>query len=183
MKNIKVKYDIQQAELAKQCNELVGKHTNDTKKLREINKKCIAAQEKIELNRSDENLQELERIKKEGLGNAVSYDNSIISTLDVETIAEKIPEYPTGINGLRSEIAQNFNTYAVSGNGTIRTEISFVIEKDGSISNVKAFGKNESFNKQAEISLYLTQFQWKPATIVGQPVRYRFKLPLTLNFE
>lgn len=101
------------------------------------------------------------------------------------TTTEKQPEYPGGIPALRREIGDIF----YSGNMTtgdqkqFRSNVTFVVEKDGSVTTVEAAGENVPFNKQAMIAVYLLPGKFSPAYANGQPVRYRFTLPITLNFE
>jgi hypothetical protein len=97
---------------------------------------------------------------------------------------DKTADYPGGMNALRQEVAKIFYTEAVySETNPIKTHLDFVVEKDGSITNVKAEGDNFTFNRQAEIALYSVSKKFVPAMINGNPVRYRFRLPLTLNID
>lgn len=92
--------------------------------------------------------------------------------------------YPGGTNVLKQEIADLFYGEAVYSEAKkVTSKVVFVVERDGKISNVKAEGDNFTFNRQAEIALYSISKQFSPATIKGTLVRYRFTLPLTLNFE
>lgn len=97
---------------------------------------------------------------------------------------EKVADYPGGMNALRKEIAQLFYGDGVySETGNVKTEVVFIVEKDGTISDVKAEGDNFTFNRQAEIALYSISEKFYPAYNNGNPVRYRFRLPLSLNLE
>lgn len=92
--------------------------------------------------------------------------------------------YPGGINTLRQQIADLIYTQPIlADEKMIRTDVVFVVEQDGSISSVHAEGEHFSFNRQAEIALYLLPQKFSPALINGTPVRYRFRLPLAMNFE
>lgn len=89
-----------------------------------------------------------------------------------------------GLNGFRSKFQENFDSSAMNGDeGTLKTEVTFVVEKDGSISQVKANGSNSDFNREAERAVKSIRAKWNPAKIAGQPVRSRFRLPVTMNFE
>lgn len=106
------------------------------------------------------------------------------STSEVYTEVEQMAEFPGGINSFRSKVGNNFDTSVMSGGeGTLKTEITFVVERDGSITQVKATGSNSDFNREAERTVKSIRNKWTPAKINGQPVRYRFRLPLTMNFE
>ncbi len=93
-------------------------------------------------------------------------------------------EYPGGIDLLRKQIASMFYFDAVHLNASkMSTNIYFIVEKDGRISSVRTDGENSVFNRQAEIAVYLLPDFFSPTTINGQNVRYRFRIPLTMNFE
>ena len=95
---------------------------------------------------------------------------------------EKAADYPGGLNSLRQEVVDLLYVDAVySEEKTIKTDVAFIVEKDGSISNVHAQGNNFTFNRQAEIALYSLAEKFSPATLKGDPAIYRFKLPLTLT--
>lgn len=111
-------------------------------------------------------------------------------TLPAETspspsvIIDKAADYPGGINELRKEVADLFYLGGVySESKTVKANIVFIVERDGRITNVQAEGENFTFNRQAEIAVYSISRKFSPAVINNSPVRYRFKLPLTMNIE
>lgn len=107
-----------------------------------------------------------------------------VSTTEVYTEVEQSADFPGGIESFRRTVGENFDTSAMSGGeGTLKTEITFVVERDGSITQVKATGSNSDFNREAERTIKSIRKKWSPAKINGQAVRYRFRLPLTMNFE
>ncbi len=96
------------------------------------------------------------------------------------------PEYPGGINAMRNKVSQNFNGSILKGDeGIVRSDIQFVIDEKGEVSNIKTMGNNEIFNNEAYKAVRLANenITWKPATKDGNPVKYIFKLPLTMKFE
>lgn len=123
------------------------------------------------------NREDLTRIKTKNL-KALHLDNP-----DKNTIAEEA-KYPGGFQKLREQVADLFYSKAILPNQKIiETDVVFIVEKDGSISSVHAEGENVPFNKQAEIAMYLLPEKFSPAISDGSAVRYRFKLPLAMNFE
>lgn len=96
---------------------------------------------------------------------------------------EKTAEYPGGIDALRTTVASIFYDNALYDQNTIKTNIRFIVEKDGSITNVVAMGENASFNRQAEIAIYLLPEKFKPGSLHGYPVRSMFRLPITMKFD
>ena len=107
-----------------------------------------------------------------------------VSETQVYTEVEQTAEFPGGINAFRSKVSNNFDSSVMEGDeGTVKTEITFVVERDGTITDVKATGKNSDFNAEAVRTVKSIKNKWTPAKINGQSVRYRFRLPLTINFE
>lgn len=105
---------------------------------------------------------------------------SIYEEIDV------LPEFPGGLNSFRNQIATLFNEAVLKGDeGTIKTEVYFVIDKDGKVSNVEAFGTNVIFDNEAVRSTKSATANqtWKPAMKDGKPVRYRYRIPLTMQFD
>lgn len=101
-----------------------------------------------------------------------------------EVSAEADAEYQNGgINGFRKDFAKNFDTTVFSGTGRFKTVITFIVERDGTISNVRAEGDYKDFNTVAAISVYKIKGKFAPGSINGVPVRSRFRFPSTLNFE
>lgn len=97
---------------------------------------------------------------------------------------EQQAEFPGGINSFRSKVESNFDTSAMSGDeGTVKTELVFVVERDGSITDIKANGSNRDFNDEAVRTVKSIKNKWAPAKINGQAVRYRFRFPITMRFE
>lgn len=107
-----------------------------------------------------------------------------VSETQVYTEVEQTAEFPGGINAFRNKVASNFDGSAMNGDeGTVKTEVTFVVERDGTITDVKANGKNSDFNSEAIRTVKSIRNKWTPAKINGKSVRYRFRLPLTMNFE
>ena len=107
-----------------------------------------------------------------------------VSETQIYNDVEQLAEFPGGINSFRSKVSSNFDTSVMDGDeGTVKTEITFVVERDGSITDVKANGSNKDFNAEAIRTVKSVKNKWAPAKINGQSVRYRFRMPLTMQFE
>ena len=107
-----------------------------------------------------------------------------VSETQVYTEVEQLAEFPGGINKFRASVGNNFDTGVMDGDeGTVKTTITFVVERDGSITDVKADGSNKTFNAEAIRTVKSVKNKWSPAKIDGKPVRYRYRLPLTMQFE
>ena len=118
----------------------------------------------------------------------ISSRETILPETRLENPSKKLLEspatYPGGFDQMRKQISDLFYTECVLTNEKIlKTSVVFVVEKDGHISSVKAEGENLSFNRQAEIALYMLPDKFSPATLQGNPVRFRYLLPLSMTFD
>ncbi len=124
-----------------------------------------------------EDLGKLKLLQKDQPTEAITSPSPVI-------VIDKAADYPGGINELRKEIADLFYLGGVySDMKTVKANVAFIVERDGTITNVEAEGDNFTFNRQAEIALYSVSQKFSPAIVHGDPVRYRFRLPLTMNIE
>ncbi len=106
------------------------------------------------------------------------------STTEIYDTVDQSSEFPGGIGAFRTKVGESFDTSAMEGGeGTLKAEITFVVERDGSITDVKANGSNSDFNAEAVRTIKSIKNKWTPAKVNGQPVRSRYRLPLTMNFE
>lgn len=107
-----------------------------------------------------------------------SVDNSPKTMVDIEA------KFTGGIDAFRNKVVNRFDTSSMDGTGeVVRTTITFIVEKDGSISAVKANGQNAEFNRQAEKTVRAVKGMWIPAKLNGETVRSYFKFPITMQFE
>lgn len=102
---------------------------------------------------------------------------------EVFTIVEKAAEFPEGITVFKQLIAKNFRERKVPGQGVETCELTFVIDRNGSITEINATGSNTGFNEEAIRALSKIKDKWIPAEINGEKIRYRYKIPLTLRFN
>lgn len=108
------------------------------------------------------------------------------SNISSETIHEKVDkdaEFPGGLNALRTLFSQKFDveSFFSNSNRVLKTEISFIVEIDGTISDINAIGNNKTFNKEAIKAVSKVKEKWVPALINDEKVRQRFKLPFEMN--
>lgn len=125
-------------------------------------------------------------IKRNIEGNLNKKNEQDISTAAEGTQANITPaEYPGGVNELRKKVSKNFNSAIFSDSqGLVKSTITFVVDKNGNIRDLKTEGENEKFNNEVfrvtkEANENIT---WKPATKDGEPVAYRYNLPIAMQF-
>lgn len=108
----------------------------------------------------------------------ICQDNSKI--FDVE---EEMPSYPGGMGAMMSFIASNVKfpdgEYCAQG----RVIVSFVVEKDGSLSNVKILRSVDTLLDQEAIRIVKSMPKWKPARQNGKVVRCKYAVPVVFRMQ
>ena len=102
---------------------------------------------------------------------------------EVSEFLEDMPEFPGGKKAMMQWIAQNiqYPKEAVDGHIEGRVVVSFIVEKDGSISNAEVKRSiHESLDKEA-LRVVNAMPKWKPGMENGQPVRARFHIPVSFK--
>lgn len=110
----------------------------------------------------------------------VEYGDTVVTT----AILDKMPEFPGGINKFYNYIGKNFESPEVNGESSIRIYVSFVVEKDGSMSNIQV--KNEpgyGLGKEAIRVLKSMRTKWSPGMINSKAVRTSYNLPITVQIH
>ena len=106
-----------------------------------------------------------------------------VDTKEIHTTVDVEADYGNGgLNGFRAKVAENFDSEAVQGEGMLTTTVKFVVETNGTVSQVKATGANPDFNREAERVVRSIK-GWKPAKKGGVNVRSYYSLPLKMKFE
>ena len=99
-----------------------------------------------------------------------------------------LPQYPGGLNEMRNKVSKSFDGSKIAPNKSkeiYRTDISYTVTEDGSLTDIIASGNNEPFNTETISSFKKANenITWKPAEKDGKPVRYRMRIPLTMSFQ
>ena len=97
--------------------------------------------------------------------------------------ADVAADFKGGINAFRQKVAQGFDTSSIDQSGVVSATITFVVEKDGSISNIKITGANADFNQEAERTVKSIKTKWTPALLKGKAVRSSFRMPISMRIE
>ena len=100
-------------------------------------------------------------------------------------VVEQMPEFPGGSIELMKFLSENIKyPEEASKAGTQgRVIAQFIVEADGSISNVKVL-KNVSDEIDAEaVRVIKAMPKWKPGMQKGQPVRVKYTIPVTFRLN
>ena len=110
----------------------------------------------------------------------VDSGNTIVNSLSLD----KLPEFPGGINKFYSYVGNNFEKQEIDSSGSIRVYVSFVIERDGSMTDIQV-KKDPGYGlgKEAVRVLKSLKTKWSPGMIAGKPVRTAYNLPITVQMN
>lgn len=94
------------------------------------------------------------------------------------------PDFPGGIDAFRGYVLKNFRLPEIDQDMTARIYVSFVVEKDGTLTDVKAVkDPGYGLGREAERVVKSNKVKWSPGIQNGKPVRTRFNLPVTINIK
>ena len=123
-----------------------------------------------------------------------SISGSLFETLlDVATskedtvyqIAEEMPKFPGGEQAMIKFVAENINYPQEAKDKEIagRVFVSFVVEKDGSVSNVKVVRGIGGGCDEEAARVIKGMPKWKPGMQKGKPVRVNYMMPVFFKLD
>ena len=93
---------------------------------------------------------------------------------------DKVPEFPGGISAFMKYIMSNYQMPDVDGL-IGRVVVTFVIETDGSVTDVKVIKDLGHGTAEEAIRVLLNSPKWIPGEQNGQKVRVNYSLPIAIN--
>ena len=109
-------------------------------------------------------------------------DNGFHELLASNTDLNKIDGYEDFPEEEKKEIQKLISENKPTPSVMLSTTLSFIIEPDGTMSNVLAEGENQSFNKEMErVVKEDIKDKWIPAEIKGKKVRSYYKMPIRMR--
>lgn len=98
---------------------------------------------------------------------------------------DQMPKFPGGDVKLMEFIAKNtkYPAEAVERDLKGKILVTFIVEKDGSISNVKAVDGGEKVLSDEAVRVVKTMPRWTPGKLQGEVVRCRFTIPVIFNLN
>ena len=100
-------------------------------------------------------------------------------------VVEQMPEFPGGAAGMMKFIAENvkYPEEAYSKGIEGRVLVQFIIEKDGSVTNVKVIKKvNDAIDAEA-VRVVKAMPKWKPGKQNGREVRVKYTIPVIFRLS
>ena len=107
------------------------------------------------------------------------------STDEVFVVVEKQPEFPGGVSKLMTYLSDNISypKEAIEKNIQGRVTCDFIVEKDGSISNVKVVRGIDTYLDKEAVRVIESMPNWNPGKQRGQAVRVRYTLPVVFKLQ
>lgn len=117
----------------------------------------------------------------------VSAQKTVVSQKNdkVFDVVEQMPEYPGGMQALFEFLKQNIKYPEDAQKQKVEGRVlaKFVVETDGSISNIEVV-KHAFPSLDAEAERVIQSMpKWMPGKQKGQPVRVKFVLPVSFNLK
>jgi len=105
------------------------------------------------------------------------------TTIETTVSVDVMPTYPGGMPKFYEEVGRKFRTPVnIEDAATLKVYVSFVIEKDGTMTNIKVLrDPGHDMGKEALRVLQSIKTKWIPGKKAGQPVRTAYNLPITVN--
>ena len=103
----------------------------------------------------------------------------------VYQMVEEMPEFPGGMEAMMDYVAKNvkYPQEAMEKEISGRVFVSFIVEKDGSVNEVKIMkGVGGGCDEEA-VRVVKAMPKWKPGKQEGKPVRVNYTLPITFKLQ
>ena len=100
-------------------------------------------------------------------------------------VVEVMPEFPGGMDKMAKYLSENikYPEEAKEKNICGRVFIEFVIEKDGSVSNVNVMRSIGGGCDEEGVRVVKAMPKWKPGLMKGKPVRVHYVLPINFKLD
>ncbi len=114
---------------------------------------------------------------------AVSADNTIGDAL-IDPVEDE-PQFPGGMEALMKYLSENikYPEQAKKENIQGRVYVTFVVEKDGSITGAKVLRSIGGGCDEEALRVVNAMPKWEPGKLQGTPVRVQFNLPIVFKLQ
>lgn len=104
---------------------------------------------------------------------------------EIFLVVEEDAEFPGGLEALSKYLAENikYPQLAKENNITGRVFVSFVVEKNGSVGNIKILRDIGGGCGAEAVRVVKAMPKWKPGKQRGKPVRSQFNLPVNFDLQ
>jgi protein TonB len=98
--------------------------------------------------------------------------------------ADVAPMFPGGLPNFGKKVIDNFNPLETNSEMTLKVLVSFIVEKDGTMTDIRIVrDPGYGMGKEAIKALKAIKTKWTPGKKGGKPVRTAYTLPIVLNVK
>jgi len=114
-----------------------------------------------------------------------SDDDEEVVEAEIFTVVESMPSFPGGMGELMKFLGQNINYPTLAKESGIqgRVFINFVVEPNGSISNVKVLRGIGGGCDEEAVRVVKSMPKWSPGKQRGKPVRVSYNFPVKFTLQ
>lgn len=115
----------------------------------------------------------------------VEVEEEEIKEAEIFTIVEEMPEFPGGMSKLSEYLAKNIKYPQMARETGVkgRVFIGFVIEPDGSVSNIQVLRGIGGGCDEEAMRVVKSMPKWKPGKQRGKAVRVSYNLPVNFQLQ
>lgn len=116
-----------------------------------------------------------------GTGNT---DDTGEGSIETTATIDENPEFPGGLDAFKKAVISKFKVPEINETVTLKVYVSFVVEKDGTMTDIKVAGKPQhNLGEEALKALKAINKKWKPGYKKGKPVRTAYNLPIVVRIN
>ena len=115
----------------------------------------------------------------------IEIDEEILEEAPIFTVVESMPEFPNGMKELYIYLGNNIKYPVMAKESGIQGKVyvTFVVEKNGSITDVKVLRGIGGGCDEEAIRVVAAMPKWKPGKQRGKPVRVQYNLPVRFTLQ
>ena len=104
---------------------------------------------------------------------------------NIHDFVEQMPSFPGGMGALMSWLSQNIKYPVIAAENGVegRVTVQFVVEKDGSITDVKVAKSVDPLLDKEATRVIKSMPHWTPGRQNGSPVRVKYTVPVTFKLQ
>lgn len=103
----------------------------------------------------------------------------------VYTVTDVVPAFPGGNKAMSNYLAKNIKYPKNDRENNLqgRVVVQFVVEPDGSLTDVKALHSPSAAMGKEAVRVFKNSPKWKPGTVKGKAVRAMFTIPVNFTIS
>ncbi len=115
----------------------------------------------------------------------VEFEEEEVAEEEIFTVVESMPEFPGGETKLYRYLRQNIEYPQIANESGIqgRVFVTFVVEKDGSITDVQVLRGIGGGCDEEAVRVVKSMPKWKAGKQRGKPVRVQYNLPIKFTLQ